>query len=169
MHHMTLILFIIALLLTRPVGAVYDPLRVPNNTHGIHVADPNDIPKVKELVNSSGGSWGYVTLVIPENQRNPDIWQPIFTKMKRDRLIPIVRLATRVEGSAWIKPSLTDANVWASFLNALPWPTKNRYVVIFNEPNHAKEWGGQISPNEYADTLVAFSRALKEKSTDFLS
>lgn len=150
-----------------PLAAVYDPLRVPNNTLGIHVADPNDIPKVKELVNSSGGSWGYVTLVIAENERTLDVWEPVFARMKRDRLIPIVRLATRVEGNAWVKPSLTDANVWAGFLHALPWPIKNRYVVLFNEPNHAKEWGGQISPHEYADVLMTYAHAFKHASEDF--
>ncbi len=168
MKSISILLFIfLCLIIPGQSLAVYDPLSVPNNKYGIHVADPNDIPKVKNLVNSSGGSWGYVTLVIPQNERNLDIWQPIFNRMKRDHLIPIVRLATRVEESAWVKPSLTDANVWATFLSALPWPTKNRYVILFNEPNHAKEWGSEISPNEYADTLVAFSQALKEKSADF--
>lgn len=151
----------------RHIFAVYDPLEIPNNKFGIHVADPNDISRVRELVNSSKGDWGYVTIVIPENERKTDVWQPVFERMRRDHLIPIVRLATRVESGVWVKPSVTDVPSWADFLNKLPWPTKNRYVVIFNEPNHAKEWGGVTSPNEYADILVDFSKALKDKSTDF--
>ena len=149
------------------IQAIYDPLSVPNNKFGIHVADPNDISNVTELVNSSQGDWGYVTLVIPENERKSDVWQPVFNRMKKDHIIPIVRLATRVEGGSWIKPTLTNAPLWADFLNVLPWPTKNRYVVLFNEPNHAKEWGGKISPNEYADVLVTYAQALKQASEDF--
>lgn len=167
MHHMKLILFLITLLLVQPAYAVYDPLSVPNNTYGIHVADPNDTPKVKELVNSTNGDWGYVTIVIPENERKIDVWRPVFNRMKRDHLIPIVRLATRVGAGVWLKPSPTDARTWVTFLNELPWPTRNRYVILFNEPNHAKEWGGEISPNEYADVLVSFAAALKERSDDF--
>ena len=149
------------------VKAVYDPLSVPNNKFGIHVADPNDLSNAQELVNSSQGDWGYVTFVIPENERKPDVWQPVFNRMKKEHLVPIVRLATRVEGGSWMKPTLTDAPLWADFLNALPWPTKNRYVILFNEPNHAKEWGGQISPNEYADVLVTYAQALKQATEDF--
>jgi len=161
------LLLLLSHLLAGSVHAIYDPLSVPNNKYGIHVADPNDISKVKELVNSSQGDWGYVTLVIPDNERKIDVWQPVFSRMKRDHLIPIVRLATHVEGSVWAKPSLSDVNVWTSFLNALPWPIKNRYVILFNEPNHAKEWGGEISPNEYADVLITYSQALKQASEDF--
>lgn len=160
-------LYLYALIAPYQILAIYDPLSLPNNRYGIHIADPNDIPNIKELINSTGGDWGYVTLVIPENERRPDVWKPVFERMKRDHLIPIVRLATRVEGGVWMKPSLTDAHVWANFLNDLPWPTKNRYVVLFNEPNHAKEWGWEISPNEYADILIAYSQALKRVSEDF--
>lgn len=165
-----LLIFVFSLIvLALPAGtqAIYDPFSVPNNKFGIHVADPNDISKVKDLVNSSSGDWGYVTLVIPDNERKIDVWQPVFNRMKKEHLIPIVRLATHVEGSVWVKPSLSDINVWTDFLNALPWPTKNRYVILFNEPNHAKEWGGEISPNEYADVLVTYAQALKQASEDF--
>ena len=57
MHHMKLLLFLIALLLARPAAAISDPLSVPNNRFGIHIADLNDIPDVAPLVNSSGGDW----------------------------------------------------------------------------------------------------------------
>lgn len=162
-----LLLSLIFWIIPEPVQAIYDPLSVPNNKYGILVADPNDIAKVSELVNSSQGDWGYVTLVIPDNQRHADVWRPVFDRMKREHLIPIVRLATHVEGSTWVKPSPTDANVWVNFLKELPWPTKNRYIVIFNEPNHAKEWGGEISPNEYADVLASYAQAFKQASEDF--
>lgn len=168
MKRISILLFLFLWIIPSQIEAIYDPLSVPNNKYGIHVADPNDISKVKDLVNSSSGDWGYVTVVIPDNERKIDVWQPVFNRMKRDHLIPIVRLATHVEGGVWVKPSLSDINVWTDFLNdALPWPTKNRYVILFNEPNHAKEWGGEISPNEYADILVSYAHALKQASEDF--
>jgi len=155
------------LFLATSVRAIYDPFSVPNNPYGIHVADPNDISKVKELVNSSNGDWGYVTLVIQERERSLDVWRPVFERMARDHLIPIVRLATRSEDGVWVRPEQADAHIWADFLNGLPWPVRNRYIVLFNEPNHAKEWGGGVSPNEYADIVVAYSAALKKTSEDF--
>lgn len=162
------VLFVLSLFLfAGSVQAIYDPLSVPNNKYGIHVADPNDIEKVDELINTTGGDWGYVTIVIPEHERKIDVWRPVFERMARDHLIPIVRLATHVEGGVWVKPSLSDGQVWADFLESLPWPTKNRYIVLFNEPNHAKEWGGNVSPNEYADIVVTYSEALKGASEDF--
>jgi hypothetical protein len=38
----------------------------PNNKFGIHLAQPedSDIDRADELVNSNGGEWGYITLVI---------------------------------------------------------------------------------------------------------
>ncbi len=166
-HLLILCILVAAIVFPLPVRAIYDPLSVPNNTYGIHVADPNDISKVRDLVNSGQGDWGYVTLVIADHERKTDVWQPVFDRMARERIIPIVRLATHVEGSAWVKPQIGDGQVWTDFLNSLSWPTKNRYIVLFNEPNHAKEWGGSVSPDEYAQVLMSYSNALRQTSEDF--
>lgn len=147
--------------------AIYDPLRVPNNKYGIHVADTNDIQDTAPLVNSSNGDWGYVTIVMEENDRNQGKWQQIFNVMRRLHLIPIVRLATHVEGDSWIKPQDVDAEKWADFLDSLNWPIENRYIVLFNEPNHKKEWEGDIDPERYAKTAYAYAKKLKETSEDF--
>lgn len=162
-------LLALLLLLLLPVSAayaIYDPLSVPNNKYGIHIADPQDISDAAILVNSNG-DWGYVTLVIGENDRNTQKWQKIFDALRRLHVIPIVRIATRPEGAAWRKPGLEDRRDWKSFLSSLNWPVENRYVVIFNEPNHAAEWGNSISPEEYADILVTYAKELKETSEDF--
>jgi len=165
---MIFIFFLLLILFTpRQIYAVYDPSSVPNNKYGIHIADSNDIDQVGPLVNSSGGDWGYVTFVISENDRNVAKWQKIFDQMRRLHLIPIVRLATHVEGNAWSIPKKDSFREWVDFLNKLRWIVKNRYVIIFNEPNHANEWGRTIRPEEYADILVTFGKALKEASSDF--
>lgn len=149
------------------VHALYDPFSVPNNKYGIHITDPNDISKTASLVNSSGGDWGYVTLVIADNDQHIKKWQEIFNTMRRKHLIPLVRIATHVEKSSWIIPEEDTIKQWVTFLNSLNWPIENRYVIVFNEPNHSKEWGNTIDPVSYGNVLIKFSQALKQASPDF--
>jgi len=162
-----LILLWFTLAIPGQVQALYDPLSIPNNRMGIHIIDENDLNDAARLVNSAGGDWGYVKFVIREDDRNREKWQAVFDRMRDLHLIPIVRLATKVERGLWVKPRTEDIGSWVDFLNSLNWVVENRYVVIFNEPNHAKEWGGEINPEEYGWYLKEFSRRLKEKSEDF--
>ena len=152
---------------SKDILATYNPLSVPNNTYGIHIFDENDLNDAARLVNSSGGDWGYVTFVITEGERDRDRWQKVFDKMRRLHLIPIIRIATKADGDTWQKPNEAEINNWVAFLNSLNWVVQNRYVIIGNEPNHAQEWGGSVSPEEYASYFVYFSKALKAASSDF--
>ena len=140
-----------------------------NNKFGIHLAQPHleDLKKVAELVNSNGGDWGYVTLVIQENDRDSQKWQEIFDLLRKYHLIPIIRLATMPLGDNWKRPNSSDAYSWASFLDSLNWVVKNRYVVLFNEPNHATEWEGAVDPKDYAKVAFSFAKTLKEKNPNF--
>lgn len=148
-------------------GAIHSPLDVSNNRYGIHVADTGRLEDVAKLVNSSGGDWGYVTVVIQDTDRNRLKWQSEFDRMRRLHLIPLVRLATHVENRYWTIPQESDINEWVKFLDSLNWPIQNRYVILFNEPNHAKEWGGTINPSEYARIFSVFATNLKQASEDF--
>lgn len=141
----------------------------PNNKFGIHLVQPHseEIKKAAELVNSAGGRWGYITLVIQENDRNVQKWQEIFDLARENNLIPIVRLATMPDGENWRRPRRQDASSWADFLNSLTWVVKNRYVILFNEPNHGSEWGGAVDAYDYAETAKAYAMELKKKSPDF--
>lgn len=161
-------LSVVALLLScRPIYAIVDPTDVPNNKYGIHIFNEKDLQTAADLVNSSGGDWGYVTVVITEGERDHDRWQKVFDQMRRLHLIPIIRLATKAEGATWNTPEEAEINNWVSFLNSLNWVVQNRYVVINNEPNHAGEWGGRIDPAGYATYLKQISQKLKEASPDF--
>src|SRR3989344_4339022 len=111
------------------VNAIYDPLSVPNNKIGIHILFPDEIEKASELVNSSGGDWGYT--VIP------------------------------------IQSSDKDLKKWQNFLDSLEWPTKNRYVIVFNEVNRADEWEGKSDPADYARLLSYATIVFKSKNPDF--
>lgn len=152
---------------TKSSFAINDPLSVPNNKVGIHITSENDLNDAVNLINTKGGDWGYVTLVITESERDHGRWQNVFDQMRRLHIIPIVRLATKPNGDIWDAPQEAEINNWIAFLNSLNWVVQNRYVIINNEPNHAKEWGGRLDPAGYAKYLKQFSQKLKEASPDF--
>lgn len=152
--------------LAAPVQAVVDPRQSPNNRFGIHILNPEEVKPAAELVNANG-DWGYATIVLRLNDLNREKWQAVFDEMRRRHLIPIVRLATIPQNSHWVKPQGEDSVKLADFLNSLNWVIKNRYVVLFNEPNHAKEWGNEINPGEYAVIARDLSGKLKSASDDF--
>lgn len=148
----------------------YDPLSRANNKVGIHILFPEEVFQAKELVNSSGGEWGYVTIPIQSSDKDLDKWQTFMDDCRDLRLIPILRLATTGDyfnTRVWEKPSLENIVDFANFLDSLEWPTKNRYVTIFNEVNRADEWGGSVSPAEYAEILAFSIETFKSKDEDF--
>jgi hypothetical protein len=142
---------------------------VDNNKYGIHLAQPSDeeILKAGELINSNGGSWGYITLVIHEDDRNVEKWQGVFDKLREKKLIPIIRLATKPKGENWERPEKIDAKDWVSFLNSLRWVVKNRYIILFNEPNHATEWGGEVDAKNFAGVVHEFAKSLKDANNNY--
>lgn len=163
----TLLLLFLLLVFTAPVSA-FDPDRV-NNKFGIHLAQPqqNDIKRAADLVNSEDGEWGYVTLVIQENDRDVGKWQDVFNQLREYKLIPIIRLATQPEGGYWKRPTAQDADEWVIFLSSLNWVVKDRYVILFNETNHGAEWGGSVDPDGFAEVAKVFAQKLKEKNPDY--
>ncbi len=153
-----------------PVHAIEDPLSKPNNKFGIHILFPTELDEAAKLINSSGGEWGYVIIPIQSGDRNIDKWQSFLNEAGNKRIIPILRLAT--EGDyfnthVWRKPRHEDVLDFANFLNSLEWPTKNRYVIVFNEVNRGDEWGGQANPSEYAQLLSYAVTVFKSLHPDF--
>lgn len=163
-----LVFFVV--IFTRPVFAVENPLAVPNNKFGVHILFPEELDKAADLVNSNGGEWGYVTIPIQAGDRDLEKWQGFMDKAKELRIIPIIRLAIENDyfnTTVWRKPTFADVLDFANFLNSLNWPTKNRYIVVFNEPNRGDEWGGFASPSEYAQILSYSATVFKERTKDF--
>lgn len=153
-----------------PVYAITDPLSVPNNRFGIHIiqATPDESSPAAKLVNTNG-DWGYVTVLVESKDRDHDKWQEFFNDLRRRHLIPLIRLATQPDPPAggWKRPYEGEEQAWADFLDALTWPTKNRYVIVYNEPNHAGEWGNNVDAKDYAKVLDRTITALKAKNSDF--
>ncbi len=159
--------FLLSLFVPKNAAALDNPRDVPNNKFGIHVVNDEDLENASYLVNSSGGDWGYVTLVIREDERDAVRWQKIFDRARRLHLIPIVRIATTQSGENWTKPSADDVDDWVKFFDSLNWVVQNRYIVVGNEPNHATEWGGEVNPSEYVEFFGNISKSLKISSPDY--
>lgn len=153
-----------------PTLAAEDPLAVANNKAGIHILSDGELNQAAELVNSNGGAWGYVIIPLQSGDKNLNKWQNFMNECKKLRIIPIIRLATESDPknkAVWREPNPADIIDYANFLDALEWPTKNRYVIVFNEVNRADEWGGAANPSEYAELLSFSSSVFKSKSSDF--
>ena len=152
------------------IHAIVDPLLVPNNKFGVHILFPSELEEARSLVNSSGGDWGYVTIPIQAIDKNLEKWQKFMSDAGKLHIIPIIRIATEnyyFDTKLWRKPIEADVLDFANFLDSLDWPTKNRYVVIFNEVNRADEWGGEVNPREYAEILQYAVMVFKSKNQDF--
>lgn len=161
---------ILSFLLVKSSYAVYDPTSKPNNTVGIHILFPSELSEAARLVNSTNGDWGYVTIPIQASDKNLIKWQDFMDDARKNHLVPILRLATAGDyfnKVSWSKPTDDDVLDFANFLNSLNWPTKNRYVVIYNEPNRGDEWGGVPGPAEYAEILSYAADIFKKRSDEF--
>lgn len=162
-----LISIFLLVLSVKKTEAFYDPREIPNNIFGAHIVNHSDLEDLSNVTNVNGGDWGYVTIVITEAQRDKDVWQKFMDDCRRLRLIPIIRVATKFTDGNWEIPKQTEIGNWVTFFNSLNWVIENRYVVIGNEPNHSKEWGGKINPAEYSSYLKAFSQRLKDSNSDY--
>lgn len=168
MKKIILLLLLFIILSTSPISATSDPRDKPNNKFGIGILSPeSDIKDASALVNTNG-DWGWVVLVISKKDKDLGRWQSILNNLNKEHLIPIIRIATSVDTNGyWQKPAQNDAQEWADFLSQLYFPTKNRYVQIYNEVNAAKEWGGNANAGEYANELAKTADALKKKDDNF--
>lgn len=150
------------------VHAIYDPLSVTNNRVGVHILSPDEIDQASKLVNNGGeASWGYVTVPIQSGDRDKIKWTRFMNRAYELKIIPLIRIATFANDKNWTKPGNDDLIGFANFLNELPWPTKNRYVIIFNEVNRPEEYGGAVNPEEYADILNNAIDIFKSSSDKF--
>lgn len=138
-----------------------------NNIFGLHLTQTSDLDTAKEIINSNGGDWGWVTIVIRLDQLDHNMWQDFFDNCRQSHIIPIVRLATISDKENWKVPSLSDIDKLTSFLNSLNWPTLTQHIILFNEINHGQEWGGEVDIKSYVDISIYTSQKLKEYNQNF--
>ena len=137
------------------------------NLFGLHLTQSADIFSAKEIINSSGGDWGYVTIVIRTDQLDKNTWQSFFDNCRKYHLIPIIRLATVMEDSTWKIPTPADIDHLAALLSSLNWPVQPKYIIPFNEVNHAKEWGNSIDVKNFVDIFIYTAEKFKNYDSNF--
>lgn len=123
---------------------------------GIHIIYPSELDAALPLLRTDQNKeqWEYVTILYSlDDVSQHDLWQAFFDKCRANKIIPIVRLVTKAEGGSWQVPTTKNIIDLSRGLSALTWPTDERLVIVFNEPNHAKEWGNQVDPVRYAEVL----------------
>lgn len=117
---------------------------------GVHVFEPEEAEQVAELLPNGG----FVTIPIRLDQLHVDRWQKFFDEADRFQLTPLLRLATKFDGANWTKPTRRDIIAFSQFLSSLDWHSDQLRIIAFNEPNHAAEWGGEVNPDSYGETLT---------------
>ena len=163
-----LVLLIMDLIQPTAAQALFKPRQRDNNLLGVHILHPSELEQAAKLVNQDGQKqWGYVTIPLPATDRSLPKWQQFFLKARELKVIPIIRLVTWPQGDTWSVPSDREILYFANFLDQMPWPVQNRYVIAFNEPNHANEWGGQVNPEEYAERLNYLIDVFKSRDPQF--
>lgn len=111
---------------------------------------------------------GTIHVTVPYSVKDTDKqgWNRFFSLANKHQITPIVRLVSYFEDGAWTRPSRREIVDSASFLSSLFWPGK-RYVVLYNEPNHAAEWGGQIDPEDYAERAFFAAQWFQTEPHDY--
>jgi hypothetical protein len=141
-----------------------DPLWKQNNKFGLYIyaEKPEYLSLAKKLVNSNGGSWGYVLLPYNVNDTDEQKWGRVFDTLQKDQLIPIIQLYD-VDPTDYKQETINAA----TFLNSFVWPIKYKYVSVYNEPNDASFWYGKVDPANYAEILKFTIDTFKSENSDF--
>ncbi len=155
---------LLALFLLLPAAS---PVYARGEILGIHILSTAELPKAQELLSNGDDKDKFVTVPLTLNDLSKAAaWQTFLDDAHRLKIRPIIRLTTRFENGTWQQPTRKDIIAFAQFLSSLEWHRPELTVILFNEPNHAKEWGGSIDPTGFADiTLFAlqwFSTETKE-------
>ncbi|OGY29397.1 MAG: hypothetical protein A3F33_03495 [Candidatus Woykebacteria bacterium RIFCSPHIGHO2_12_FULL_43_10] len=136
----------------------------PNNKFGIYsYRDHTSIEYGAELVNSSGGDWGWILFPMNIKEKDQVNWNSTFKLLSEKHLIPIIQIVL----DPGTTPNDKDIDSIATFLDKLEWPTKQRFISAFNEVNAAEYWGNKIDPEGHAQVLDKLISTLKGKSKNF--
>ena len=152
--------------------------RVPNNIVGLNVArlhQPIYVWATSDVVNANGGDWGYITVVwtIEDREaRNAEYnFQQFLDRCFEHHVQPIVRVGTTFTRStkpgnsppgsqgmdgSWSRPQPDEPKRWFEFFERATWPSRHAWIIVGNEPNLGREWGGEVDAAGYARYLARF-------------
>jgi hypothetical protein len=160
--HLILATVILAFLFSAPEARAAEI-----NKFGIHILETNETEAAADLVNSNGGDWGFITIVLRTNDLDKKKWQNFLDDCRQLHLVPLIRLATDNQDNFWRQPTTEDIDNLANVLADLNWPVQSQYIIVFNETNHVEEWGGEIDPAEYAQILDYSQKVFKARNENF--
>lgn len=156
---------------------------IPNNIVGLNVArlhQPIYVWATSDTVNANGGDWGYITVVwtIEDREaRNAEYnFQQFLDRCFEHHLQPIVRVGTTFTRStkpgnqppgsqgadgSWSRPEWDEPKRWFEFFERANWPSRHAWIIVGNEPNLGREWGGEVDAAGYARYLARFLDVFK--------
>jgi hypothetical protein len=147
---------------------------------GIHILHPYELENAQQLLKveakveddgeeNSDGRWHYFTIPLSlADTEQPEAWQQLFDQAKAKQMIPIVRLVTRFEDGSWQVPNRKEVTSQINFLGRLDWPTDQKIIIIYNEPNQSHEWSGQVDPVSYTQVLRFAADWAHTENKDFV-
>lgn len=119
---------------------------------GIHILSPGELDRANELLEHGDDKDKFVTVPLTLGDlEKPKDWQQFLDTCHRLKVRPIIRLTTRFQDGTWIVPTRVDIMAYALFLKKLEWHRPELTIILFNEPNHTREWGGKIDPAGFAE------------------
>lgn len=140
------------------MGSVFvTPVQARGEILGIHILNPAELGKADALLENGDDKDKFVTVPFTlADLDKKEEWKTFFAECHRLKIRPIVRLTTRFESGNWAVPTRANIVTMARFLSGLEWHRPELTIIAFNEPNHAKEWGGTIDPTSFA-SISAFT------------
>jgi hypothetical protein len=132
---------------------------------GIHILSTGEIDQANTLLEHGDDKDKFVTLPITTRDlTKKSDWQSFFDKCHTLKIRPIVRFATYFDNGSWKQPNRIDVMALTKFLGDLDWHRPELTVILFNEPNHAAEWGGKIDPSSFAQISTFAAQWLQTES-----
>ncbi|NCN87717.1 MAG: hypothetical protein GW941_02365 [Candidatus Pacebacteria bacterium] len=136
--------------------SIVNPIQAQiNNKAGIHILHTEEIDDAIQLLKinpETEKAFVTITLSLNDIKREND-WKVFFEKARQYKIIPIVRLVSEFDGRNWTVPTKKNIIDQISFLSQFEWPQDEKHIIVFNEPNHRAEFGGQIDPAQYTRIL----------------
>lgn len=141
--------------------------------YGVHVLNPDEISQVSEAFASvrAAGEPLYVTIPFSlQDVGRLAQWQQAFNLAKEKNIVPLVRVVSEFspEKNAWSVPDRRQMIGLVKSLSMLEWPQEQRHVILFNEPNHHAEWGGQVDPTEFAKVTTFLAQWFKTENKNYV-
>lgn len=149
---------------------------------GVHILHTDEIEAAITLLKptddtdvaavNQGTILGYVTIPFTLDETDADDrdrWQKFFQICQKNNVVPLVRLTSSYDSvtDSWRIPSRAELITMLDFLSGLSWPQPTKHLIVFNEVNHAKEWGGKIDPASYVEILRFASCWAKTNDNNF--